>query len=51
LDRANAIRTAILQAEIVAYEIDADAEDGNVISNSRRSINPSHYATRPTSVA
>lgn len=31
LDRANALRTAILSAEIVAYEIDADAEDDNVI--------------------
>lgn len=31
LDRANAVRNAILSAEIVAYEIDADAEDDNVI--------------------
>ena len=31
LDRANAIRNAILQAEIIAYEIDADANDENVI--------------------
>jgi uncharacterized protein with ParB-like and HNH nuclease domain len=31
LDRANAIRNAILQAEIIAYEIDADEDDENVI--------------------
>lgn len=31
LDRANAIRNAILQAEIIAYEIDANADDENVI--------------------
>jgi hypothetical protein len=31
LDRANQVRSAILEAEIVAYEIDADAEDDNVI--------------------
>ena len=30
LDRANAIRTAILHAEVIAYEIDADANDDNV---------------------
>ena len=35
LDRANAIRTAILQAEIIAYEIDATAEDDNVIQGQR----------------
>lgn len=27
LDRANAIRNAILRTEIIAYEIDADAND------------------------
>ena len=37
LDRANAIRNAILQAEVVAYEIDADANDDNVIEISRGS--------------
>ena len=31
LDRANVIRNAVLEAEIVAYEIDAEAEDDNVI--------------------
>src|SRR5579884_105133 len=31
LDRANAIRNTILEAEIVAYEIDAEAEDDSVI--------------------
>ncbi len=31
LDRANAIRNTILEAEIVAYEIDAQAEDDSVI--------------------
>src|SRR3954467_1306211 len=31
LDRANAIRNSILQAEVIAYEIDADAGDDNVI--------------------
>ena len=30
-DRANAIGNSILQAEIIAYEIDADADDDNVI--------------------
>jgi hypothetical protein len=31
LDQANRIRTAILEAEVVAYEIDADADDDSVI--------------------
>ena len=31
LDRANRIRTAILESEIVAYEIDAEADDDSVI--------------------
>ena len=31
LDRANRIRTSILEAEIVAYEIDAEADDDSVI--------------------
>lgn len=31
LDQANRIRTAILEAEVVAYEIDAEADDDSVI--------------------
>lgn len=31
LDQANRIRTAILEAEVVAYEIDAEADDNSVI--------------------
>lgn len=50
LDRANAIRTAILQAEIIAYEIDADAEDDNVIEIFAR-LNQQGVRLRPADLA
>jgi hypothetical protein len=50
LDRANAIRTAILQAEIIAYEIDADAEDDNVIEIFAR-LNQQGVHLRPADLA
>jgi hypothetical protein len=50
LDRANAIRNAILQSEIVAYEIDADAEDDNVIEIFAR-LNQQGVRLRPGDLA
>lgn len=50
LDRANAIRTALLGAEIVAYEIDADAEDDNVIEIFAR-LNQQGVRLRPGDLA
>jgi hypothetical protein len=50
LDRANAIRTAVLQAEIIAYEIDADAEDDNVIEIFAR-LNQQGVRLRPADLA
>jgi hypothetical protein len=50
LDRANAIRTAVLQAEIIAYEIDADAEDDNVIEIFAR-LNQKGVRLRPADLA
>lgn len=50
LDRANAIRNAILGAEIVAYEIDADAEDDNVIEIFAR-LNQQGVRLRPGDLA
>ncbi len=50
LDRANAIRNAILSAEIVAYEIDADAEDENVIEIFAR-LNQQGVRLRPGDLA
>ncbi|MFL5319760.1 MAG: DUF262 domain-containing protein [Myxococcaceae bacterium] len=50
LGRANAIRNAILGAEIVAYEIDADAEDDNVIEIFAR-LNQQGVRLRPGDLA
>ena len=50
LDRANAIRTSILQAEVVAYEIDADANDDNVIEIFAR-LNQQGVRLRPGDLA
>jgi hypothetical protein len=50
LDRANAIRNAILQAEIVAYEIDADVNDDNVIEIFAR-LNQQGVRLRPGDLA
>jgi hypothetical protein len=50
LDRANAIRNAILHAEIVAYEIDADAGDDNVIEIFAR-LNQQGVRLRPGDLA
>ncbi len=50
LDRANAIRSAVLGAEIVAYEIDADAEDDNVIEIFAR-LNQQGVRLRPGDLA
>ncbi|MGD0227685.1 MAG: DUF262 domain-containing protein [Terriglobia bacterium] len=50
LDRANVIRNAILGAEIVAYEIDADAEDENVIEIFAR-LNQQGVRLRPGDLA
>jgi hypothetical protein len=50
LDRANAIRNAILQAEIIAYEIDADANDDNVIEIFAR-LNQQGVRLRPGDLA
>ena len=50
LDRANAIRTAILQAEVIAYEIDADAGDDNVIEIFAR-LNQQGVRLRPGDLA
>lgn len=50
LDRANVVRNAILGAEIVAYEIDADAEDDNVIEIFAR-LNQQGVRLRPGDLA
>jgi hypothetical protein len=50
LDRANAIRTSILQAEVIAYEIDADAGDDNVIEIFAR-LNQQGVRLRPGDLA
>jgi hypothetical protein len=50
LDRANAIRTAILQAEVIAYEIDAAANDDNVIEIFAR-LNQQGVRLRPGDLA
>ena len=50
LDRANAIRNSVLQAEVVAYEIDADAEDDNVIEIFAR-LNQQGVRLRPGDLA
>jgi len=50
LDRANAIRNSILQAEVVAYEIDADADDDNVIEIFAR-LNQQGVRLRPGDLA
>ena len=50
LDRANAIRNSILQAEVIAYEIDADAGDDNVIEIFAR-LNQQGVRLRPGDLA
>ncbi len=50
LDRANAIRTSVLQAEVIAYEIDADAGDENVIEIFAR-LNQQGVRLRPGDLA
>jgi hypothetical protein len=50
LDRANAIRNGILQAEVIAYEIDADANDDNVIEIFAR-LNQQGVRLRPGDLA
>jgi hypothetical protein len=50
LDRANAIRTSVLQSEVVAYEIDADAADDNVIEIFAR-LNQQGVRLRPGDLA
>ncbi len=50
LDRANAIRNSILQNEVVAYEIDADANDDNVIEIFAR-LNQQGVRLRPGDLA
>ena len=50
LDRANAIRTAILHAEVIAYEIDAAANDDNVIEIFAR-LNQQGVRLRPGDLA
>jgi hypothetical protein len=50
LNRANAIRTSILQAEIIAYEIDAEAEDDSVIEIFAR-LNQQGVRLRPSDLA
>ncbi len=50
LNRANAIRNAILENEIVAYEIDADADDDNVIEIFAR-LNQQGITLRPSELA
>ena len=50
LNRANAIRTSILQAEIIAYEIDADADDDSVIEIFAR-LNQQGVRLRPSDLA
>jgi hypothetical protein len=50
LDRANAIRNSILQNEVVAYEIDAAANDDNVIEIFAR-LNQQGVRLRPGDLA
>ena len=50
LNRANDIRNAILENEIVAYEIDADADDDNVIEIFAR-LNQQGITLRPSELA
>jgi hypothetical protein len=50
LDRANEIRNSILQAEIIAYEIDAGADDENVIEIFAR-LNQQGVRLRPGDLA
>jgi hypothetical protein len=50
LDRANAIRNAILHSEVVAYEIDADVNDDNVIEIFAR-LNQQGVRLRPGDLA
>jgi hypothetical protein len=50
LDRANAIRNAILQAEVIAYEVDAEANDENVIEIFAR-LNQQGVRLRPGDLA
>jgi hypothetical protein len=50
LDRANAIRNSILHAEVVAYEIDAAANDDNVIEIFAR-LNQQGVRLRPGDLA
>ena len=50
LDRASAIRMSILQAEVIAYEIDADANDDNVIEIFAR-LNQQGVRLRPGDLA
>jgi hypothetical protein len=50
LDRANAIRNAILQSEVVAYEIDGDVNDDNVIEIFAR-LNQQGVRLRPGDLA
>jgi hypothetical protein len=50
LDRANAIRNSILHAEVIAYEIDADAGDDNVIEIFAR-LNQQGVRLRPGDLA
>src|SRR5205814_674055 len=50
LDRANVIRNSVLQAEIVAYEIDANADDDNVIEIFAR-LNQQGVRLRPGDLA
>src|SRR5262249_31439117 len=50
LDRANAIRNAVLGAEIVSYEIDAEADDDNVIEIFAR-LNQQGVRLRPGDLA
>ncbi|WP_394836277.1 DUF262 domain-containing protein [Pendulispora rubella] len=49
-DRANAIRDAILNAEILAYEIDADVDDDNVVEVFAR-LNQQGVRLRPSDLA
>jgi hypothetical protein len=50
LDRANAIRNAILHAEVIAYEVDAEAGDDNVIEIFAR-LNQQGVRLRPGDLA
>jgi hypothetical protein len=50
LNRANSIRTSILQAEIIAYEIDAEADDDSVIEIFAR-LNQQGVRLRPSDLA